>query len=126
MVANRFGKLIPFLLEPSETCVPKNVQDNLICGSCVQENECLHCNPSKRTGQLSLRKQRHCNGVQANNSCQSFIRSQVSSSVKRKQQELDPVALKRQRKDPTISRSLTPAIPRFDVPEERSLPYQRT
>ena len=64
VVANRFGKLIPFLLEPSVTCVPKNVQDNLICGSCVRKNEGLHCNPSKRTGQLSLRKQRHCNGKQ--------------------------------------------------------------
>ena len=39
MVPNRFGKLIPFMLEPSLTEVPAKIQDNMICGTCVMKNE---------------------------------------------------------------------------------------
>lgn len=41
VVSNRFGKRVPFVLEPCGLATPNTCEDNFICGSCVRENETL-------------------------------------------------------------------------------------
>ncbi|XP_031566070.1 uncharacterized protein LOC116301191 [Actinia tenebrosa] len=58
VVPNRFGKYIPFVLEPSNIDVPCDFRDNFICGLCVRDNERLNGERFGSTVPLATRKQR--------------------------------------------------------------------